>query len=207
MACLGRFFSILLVTLLTASSLIMVESANAQTIPKPSVPEFTLYVVESSMEVTIRNQPLTPYENGSYPGLYYVFRYGDNNTRIGSWNYDPIYFVLPSTFGGYHKASDSDFTIISLSLEGKQFPSGQIGVQVGALIGNQYPTKEQNGTVYGFDGVFSGWSNPQTIALSDESVSPSPIPEFPFILAIPILLSVLAVALALRKKKPDCIRD
>jgi hypothetical protein len=49
MTCLGRVFSILLVTLLALSGLIIVESAFAQTptpspipIPKPSVPEFTI---------------------------------------------------------------------------------------------------------------------------------------------------------------------
>ena len=143
------------------------ESVSAQTTPRPSVPEFTAKVVDTTLEVTIKNQPLTPYENGSYPSLYFMFRFGDNNTRIGSWDYDPMYFVLPSTYGGYYKASDSDFTTVSLSLKGKQFPSGQIGIQVIALIGNQYPTNEQreNRTIYAFEGETSDWSNPQTIAV------------------------------------------
>ena len=129
------------------------------------------------MEVTIKNQPLTPYENGSYPTLYYMFRFKDHNTEEGFWNYDPIYFVLPSTYGGYHKASDSEFTEVSLSLEGHQFPSGQIDIQAIALIGNQYPTNMQNGTVYGFEGETSDWSNYQTLTIEEAAPAPEPEPE------------------------------
>jgi len=119
---------------------------------------------------------LVPYENGSYPSLYYMFRFGDSNTRIGSWDYDPMYFVLPSTYGGYYKASSTDFTTISLSIEGKQFPSGQIGIQAVALIGNQYPTNEQreNRTVYAFEGASSGWTAPQYTSINASSSSPTP---------------------------------
>ncbi len=160
-------------------SILKVESVSAQTaqtIPRPSVPEFTAKVVDTTLEVTIKNQPLTPYENGSYPSLYYMFRFKDNNTAIGQWDYDPMYFVLPSTYGGYHKASDSDFTTVSLSLDNYQYPSGQIDIQVIALIGNQYPTNEQreNRTVYAFEGETSDWSNPQYITISASSSSPTP---------------------------------
>ncbi len=94
MSCLGRVFAILLVALLALSSMIMAESAFAQTIPKPSIPEFSSliyvetfyylppnYVIDPStgqnisvkegynvynptIVAKIRNQPLTPY---SYP--------------------------------------------------------------------------------------------------------------------------------------------
>ena len=145
-------------------SLLTIESVSAQTMPRPSVPEFTAKIVDSNLEVTIKNQPLTPYENGSYPSLYYMFRFKDNNTAIGNWDYDPMYFVLPSTYEGYHKASDSDFTTVLLSLKGKQYPSGQIDIQVIALIGIQYPTFDQQkvGRMvhYAFEGE-TRLSNPQ----------------------------------------------
>src|SRR5665647_1898307 len=110
-----KSFALILIGIMAIScmSILTVESVSAQTTPRPSVPEFTAKVVDTTLEVTIKNQPLTPYENGSYPSLYYMFRFGDNNTRIGSWDYDPMYFVLPSTYGGYYKASDSDFTTVS----------------------------------------------------------------------------------------------
>ena len=47
----GKKFSLLLVVILAVSSLIMVESALAQSITKPSVPEFTLKYVDNSYDV------------------------------------------------------------------------------------------------------------------------------------------------------------
>ena len=138
------------------------------------MPEFTAKVIDNTLEVTVKNQPIIPYENGSYPNLFYMFRFKDNDTRVGQWFYDPTYYVLPYTFGGYHKVSDSDFTTVSLPLEEKQFPSGQIDIQTTSLFGNQYPTSIENGTVYAFDGHYSGWSNPQYITMIESNTSPSP---------------------------------
>jgi hypothetical protein len=131
-------------------------STDVNGIPKPSVPEFTAKADATAIEAIIKNQPLSSYENGSYPSLYYGFRFKDPNATIGFWEYDPIFFVCPSTYGGYYKASDSEFTAVSLSLEGYHFSSGQIYIQAIALVGNQYPTDMQNGTVYGFEGEISG---------------------------------------------------
>jgi hypothetical protein len=187
---------LLLIAVLTLSSLTMVGSAFAQSLPKPSVPEFTAKVVDNTLEVTIKNQPLTPYENGSYPSLYYMFKYKDHNERVGFEYYDPVYFVLPSTYGGYYKASDSDFTVVSLSLEGRQFPSEQIDVQVIALVGNQYPTDMQGGTVYGFDGVVGSWSDIQTVTFEENA----DIPEFPSWIILPLFLIATFVVILYRNK-------
>jgi hypothetical protein len=51
--------------------------------------------------------------------------------------------------------------------------SGQVDLQVMALIGNEVPTNYENGTVYGFDGVESFWSSTQTITVPVSSASPS----------------------------------
>ena len=168
-------FVLLLIAVLTLSILAIVGSAFAQSLPKPSVPEFSAKVVDNTLEVTIKNQPLTPYENGSYPSLYYGFKFKDINAMVGFWEYDPIFFVGSSTYGGYYNASDSEFTVVSLSIEGYDFPSGQIEIQAIALVGNQYPTDMQNGTVYGFEGEISDWSNTQTILIS-ENQTPTPSP-------------------------------
>jgi hypothetical protein len=176
MAGIVKSFALILIGIIAIScmSILTVESVSAQTIPRPSAPEFTAKVIDTNLEVTIKNQPLTPYQNGSYPGLYYMFRFKDNNTRISDWYYDPTYYVLPSTYGGYHKASDSDFTTVSLPIEDKQFPSGQIDIQVIALIGNQYPTNEQNGTVYAFEGEVGDWTTYQYIPINASSSLPTP---------------------------------
>ena len=51
----NKVFSLLLFLILTASSLFIVESANAQSIPKLSVPEFTVKFVNASYGVTTTN--------------------------------------------------------------------------------------------------------------------------------------------------------
>lgn len=241
MACLGRFFPILLVALLTVSSLIMIESANAQSIPKPSVPEFTVkyvdnsyyisapttiidqngnsrlvqdYVENKSVEFSIKNQGFTPYTipyNSSDPyntgqtvNLMYNIRMKMHTDNTSNWQY------ITYLSDGYLKQSDSNLTVASYQLE-NLFSMGipnneQIDFQVQALIGyvHRYPITNS----WTFNGTESNWSPTQTLAIADESVSPSPtIPEFPYLLVIPLLLSVLAVALAFKIKKPDCIRN
>ena len=82
----------LLVVILVVSSLIMLESAYAQSIPKPSVPEFTVQYIKTSysvidpytgvsqqvdnstIEVKIKNQPFTYTNNGISYHLYYNVR-------------------------------------------------------------------------------------------------------------------------------------
>jgi hypothetical protein len=84
----SKRIALLLITMLAVSSLIMAESAYAQSIPEPSVPEFTVKIVaypydvptthsidpftgqdvthegyhvnNQSIEVRIKNQPFTP---------------------------------------------------------------------------------------------------------------------------------------------------
>ncbi len=61
MGSIGKGFSFLLVVILAVSSLMMVESAFAQSIPKPSVPEFTVQYIYNShyVEPTTTTDPYT----------------------------------------------------------------------------------------------------------------------------------------------------
>jgi hypothetical protein len=52
---LSRAFSLFLVIILAVSSMIIVRTASAQTISKPSIPEFTLKVIDNSYEVPATN--------------------------------------------------------------------------------------------------------------------------------------------------------
>jgi hypothetical protein len=186
----GLLFTIVLIL----SSLTIVGFAFAQSISKPSSPDFTIKAVADTIEVTIKNQLLAPYKNGSYPSLYYMFRFKDHDTEEGFWDYDPVYFVLPSTYGGYYKASNSEFTVISLSLEGHHFPSGQIDIQAIALVGNQYPTNMQNGTVYGFEGEISGWSNYQTLTIGEN-------PSIWLVIVLVVVFIILGLLGYFKKRK------
>ena len=172
-------------------SILTAKSVSAQTTPRPSVPEFTARLTASSLEVTIKNQPLTRFDdiNVSNPSLYYGFRFKDPNSVPNNWEYVPIYFVGTSSYGTYYEASGSDYTIVSFSLDDYPFDginhhtgiskNGPIDIQVMALIGIEIPTTEQNGTVYRFDGETSDWSNTQTITIPESNTSPTPTPYLP----------------------------
>jgi hypothetical protein len=202
----AKNFALFLTLILAVSclTLLMVESATAQTTSKPSVPEFTVRIVASSLEVTIKNQPITAYieTNSSNPSLYYGFRFKDHNDTFPNWNYSPIYYAGISSYGTYYKASTSDYTIVSFPLGSYPLTgildSGQVDLQVIALIGNEVPTNYENGTVYGFDGVESVWSSTQTITIGENAV-----PEFffPFLCILFIIVTSIATMTYLKKRK------
>jgi hypothetical protein len=174
-------FALVLIGIIAIScvSLFIVNFANAQSTPRPSAPEYNVKVNLSSLEMTIKNQPITTYvdANSSNPSLYYMFRFKDHE-NFQDWNYAPMYYVLPSTYGTYYKASTSDYTTLSFPIG--TYPltgilnSGQVDVQVMALIGNEVPTNYENETVYGFNGITSVWSNIQTITIPTSSISTTP---------------------------------
>ena len=103
MGCLGKSLGLLLILMMIVPflSLLMVKPASAQTIPKPSVPQFTLkfengssiqpatysidpytgknvtispatYQQWADILLTVKNQPFTPYKNSNGTGLSYT---------------------------------------------------------------------------------------------------------------------------------------
>jgi hypothetical protein len=182
-----KSFALILIGIMAIScmSILTAEYVSAQT-TRPSVPEFTARLTASSLEVTIKNQPLTGFDgiNVSNPHLYYGFRFKDPNSVPNNWEYVPMYFVGTSSYGTYYEASGSDYTIVSFSLDDYPFDginhhtgiskNGPIDMQVIALVGIEIPTTEQNGTVYRFEGEISDWSNIQTITLPASSSSSTP---------------------------------
>lgn len=135
--------ALLFIVILTVSSLIVVKAAPAlASIPKPSVPEFTLKFVDRSydvpptysidpytgenmthlgdhvkrvtLEMTIKNQLFTPYYDAD-SGWNISFYY---NIRIkGYYSEDWIELYRPSD--GYPIQSDAEYTVISLGTLGE----------------------------------------------------------------------------------------
>ena len=201
---------LLLFALLALSSLVMVGSVFAQSIPKPSVPEFTVELVDNSydipityytdpytgetitnegghvenksIEVWIKNQPFTPYDDaeGHEVNLYYKVRVKGHFEE--DWS-------LPETFSESDSAervpqSSSEYTVLSLV---NFYPSGaQVDYQVEAFVGHFYTDYYPEGhaiqfpvTVFQVDET-SGWSSPQTIVIGEiQTQTPSPEPTSP----------------------------
>ena len=202
----SKGLTLIVILILTVSSLIMAKPAFAQTptptpIPAPSVPEFTIQLVGPPVTVnttysfdsntgqivanlgytnpysfvvlTIKNQPFNP----SYGSLYYNVQIKNKYTPNENWTvvtYDDVPNPTQTT--------DSDYTNISLSVEGQwgvhSLSGTQTDIQVQAMLGNFY--NENNGFTEGsvFTGVTSPWSSTQTVNVpANTPLSPTPAPS------------------------------
>jgi hypothetical protein len=203
--------------------------------PTPSVPEFTAkfvdfsyyvptttsidpytgqnitnqgyYVENRTIELSINNQPFSSYY-GIYPDYFYYFvqekgHFSENWTEINGPN------------SGFLLKSSSDYTIVYYSLEGgapfwNGISSGQVDFQVEAAVGGIYRISPQFASGYEFEGVTSGWSNTQTVAIpaSSTSASSSPaststptVPELSWLVIVTLLLFILSIAVIVRHRK------
>ena len=204
MGSIGKGFLLILVVILAVSSLIMVESAFARSIAKPSVPEFTVKYVDNSyyipsvygidqysgktvqtgggftvynktIEVTIISQSFTPY----------VFNDGTPHSVYLRWD-----IAFKGHFGEDWRISkqgpnwNESSKVIVFGL-GTDIPAGsgdQIDFKVRARIGYDtfIPDPIRSGFYHEgtleFHGETSDWSNTQTITLPSGSTSISPNP-------------------------------
>ena len=191
--------ALLLIGVLTLASLITVGNVFAQSIPKPSVPEFTLEFVEHSYDVQpsygidqftgdditiqdgahyewdtldfiIRNQQV-PSDSYLFYNIRYKGQYADNWTEL----YHGDTYVLQQS-GEYSNIS----FLVSDSLppigrfDRLPIPKGaKVDFQVEAMLGGIYRISPRFSSGYEFGGETSGWSNTQIIII-DESQTPTP---------------------------------
>jgi hypothetical protein len=198
----NKVFSFLLVVFLAVSSLLIVESVTAQSIPQS--PIFTLKVVEHSydlppvykidqftgknitvtegahyqwrtLDFTISNQPVP---SGS--SLYFNIRY--KGQYASDWT--NVYYE-----GRYVAAQSGQYSTIPFLISG-QMPTSQgdlyhliipagttVDFQVEALIGSITRGSPQFGSGDVFSGEASSWSNARTIIIPEAaSASASPNP-------------------------------
>ena len=151
MSCISKGFPLLPVVILAVSSLIMVEFAFAQSISKPSVPEFTLKIVarpydvsptatidpytgqnivthgdyhaeNKSIDVTIKNQPSDTYYQIQFKGHY------NNDWQL----YSTSNMITPIQLTQYIAQSNSDYTVVSVPLNSDQALNSN-GKHVGSI--------------------------------------------------------------------------
>ncbi|MCW3998872.1 MAG: hypothetical protein NWE93_01375 [Candidatus Bathyarchaeota archaeon] len=165
------------------------------------------HVDNKTIDATIKN-------NGA---SFYNFRYKPTygNDR---WSYYPFnefgnYIIIPSAIdlSNIINASTTDYTVVSLTFLPKNIPEeGQIDIQIQGLLG--YFEKNPSGMRgagfptydFKFVGERSDWSPTQTFKMPATSDSPSPtptVPEFSWLVIVPLLLSILLVTLIVRYRK------
>jgi len=179
------------------SNLVEVESAFAQSISKPSVPEFTLKYVDTSydvpstysidsytgnvtikagyhvnkcLELTIRNQPI-------YPMLFYNVRYKghfeDNWTEIFSYQHSFPESQNELFPGSLPHRSDSEYTIITIPRQ-ISVTENEIDFQVQAM---EWHTESYGNGKPGLRWTSfesSEWSSTQTITYDKAAFTTSP---------------------------------
>jgi hypothetical protein len=182
------------------------------------------YRVENkTIELTIKNQPYTPtlFQRGTSnwtANFYYNVHFKGHFSK----NWIPLYLigdpfptpsnstytVLSYPFGRvYQESPDSDS-----STPTETASDIQIDFQVEAMIGAFYRGYNASATdqlgmyPYVFDGETSGWSNTQTVTVPASSASSSPtptptVPELPWLMVLPIFLSVFFVLIIMRHRK------
>jgi hypothetical protein len=218
MGSISKHFSLILILILVISivSLMVVKPASAQSIPKPSVPEFTLQVVKSSwivgeygVQMAIHNQAIIP--NGQENAfIYYNIRMKEHNSE--NWVSTTGYYIAESGVTGLTiRYQEINSIKVLLGLSGKPY---QIDYQVEAINGYL------NSTLPGSPPInleliivnTSGWSATQTIGIPattlpnptpSPTASPTPtpsVPEFSWLPILPLLITT-TIALAIVRKR------
>lgn len=197
----NRAWALILIAVIAISCLgiLSVKPSKAQTIPKPSVPEFTLsfegpsfqrnttYQLDpnngqvvadlgfinqyTSVVITIKNQPF----DSSYGKLYYGIQVKNQNTG-NQWQnvtYDSPY---------PEQSSDSDTTILRLNIQGQwSLPSiagYKTDIRVQALLGDFYYGHVSFIGGWMFSGQVSDWSNARAVEVSaNVPLTPTPPPN------------------------------
>jgi hypothetical protein len=161
MSNIGKEFSLLLIVFLAVSNLINIESASAQTMHKPSVPEFTLKLIDNSYDVapTTKVNPYTGktetsrgyhvkcdpeidiiIKNQPFTGLYYQVQtkghFSQDWRTIGGWRMEAG-DNIENQYNQYQRQNYSDqYTILRYDYNGNLPSEGQMDFQVEALIGS-----------------------------------------------------------------------
>ena len=197
-----KALTLLLTAVLVLYSLVMVGCAFAQSVPKPSVPEFTVELVEHSYDVppvygidqftgenvtiqegahyqwntlnfTIRNQQV-PSDYNLYYNIRYKGQYTDDWTELF---YGDRYMRRDE--GEY---SSKEFLVSGShpspsDIYGLEIPMGAtVEFQVEAMIGGIYSQGIWFSAGDAFEGEVSGWSETQTLTI-EEVPPPTPSPE------------------------------
>ncbi len=210
----SKGFSLLLVIVLAVSSLIMIEFVFAQSIPEPSVPEFTAKLISSpsesqlvnrTIELSIKNQPSISFYNirMKINDANWSLLYPNSNSVPNQSNGEYTILSYRSGYLGVESQYHLGYKVENLTADDK------IDFQVQAMVGIIHRVLNLNFTrgqydmyPYVFTGETGDWSNIQTITIPLSKISPTPsVPEFPILITLPLFLSLISVALILRYRR------
>jgi|WetSurMetagenome_2_1015567.scaffolds.fasta_scaffold97460_2 hypothetical protein len=199
----GKSITLLLILTVSISCLtLIIKPANAQTIPKPTIPQFSIKTTDHSYDIPptygidqFTGQNITIHEGAHYQwrtldftivnqqvstgyGLYYNIRFKGQYTN--SWT--ELYHA-----GTYISQQSGQYSTVPFHLSGS-YPSSIIGdlytlsIPAGATVDFQVQalagTTTRGGTQFGsgdkFTGQTSDWSSTQSTTIPTTTISPNP---------------------------------
>jgi hypothetical protein len=223
-------FSLIFIGVLFASSLLLTLNASADSILTPSVPSFTIKMVDKSYDIPSQTTSTTNPYNGNVttstiPG-YHVTKYeielkiqniycpptvnGHSSELYYNVRHKGAYGTQWTESSEPIKADSGQYTIIYFDAPYRV--DDKVDFQVQALIGYHYETWNTNHPLAGifsaFDYQASSWSPSRTFTMPDTSVlfaTPAPsVPEFKAsTILVPLVVGGLAIAAVLKKKQPS----
>ena len=156
----SKTLALMLFALLALSGSIIVDSAFAQYVTKPSKPEFTLNIENETIVLTIENQPFDVNNSYNYSFYYDVRILSIDGSWRGLYSAEerPLQSNLSTTVL-YYPIEESDIFPLVTTVAGIVIPAyGQVYFQVMALVGYLQGT--------GLIGEVSSWSDSQTIKVT-----------------------------------------
>ena len=200
-----QYLSQIIVIILAVSIILMVKPIDAQTIPKPSIPEFTLKYVDRSYDVppTYVKDPYTGNEVMTYAGYHVQNRTIDiiiknqlfTSTKLSDGNVTGLFYSVRSK-GHYIDwidnvqqgpsplhipTTESADTVITIMLDNSVWDinSGEMDFQVQAEKGFWvFDQSRFSSMFYGIgENTFSGWSPTKTVNIPASYVSPTQRPN------------------------------
>ena len=216
-----KLLALLSVAIIFSSGMLMVEFSSAQSISKPSIPEFTVRLISSTpenqsvnktIELSIKNQPSVSFFNvrmrvndGNWSLLY------PNNNSVPAQSNDP-YTILLYTSGYLGVENQYNFGYTAQNLSAGDKVDFQVQAMVGRIerVFNPNFTNQLDIYPYVFKGETSQWSTIQTVTIPETagtSTLATPIDYSRFILqfvlvALVIVLGAILVVYYFRKRKP-----
>jgi hypothetical protein len=171
-----------------------------------------------TIDLTIKNQPYTPViaNNGANTSFVYqiqvkghfakewipMYPFGEGPKMSNSDYRVVTYLLLPNQPEEDYYLTSHDSTTPSANTITGLPPNASIDFQVEALSG--YWTRTMEFGSQHFEAQESGWSPTQTVTIPASSVSPNPsptVPELSWLVVIPLLITILPIALILRHRK------
>jgi hypothetical protein len=218
---LSKYLSLCLFVIITVNSLLLVNSVNAQSITKPSTPQFSIqFPNNTTIQLVIQNQEFTTSSTAN--AIIYYYRVKDPySQRIGidkdyvlQSNSKTTTITIPPIPDGMlfsqmvNRTISNNSTLIDFQV---QAVSGYYAItqKPGPIPGGplQYQSPDGYTEITFNESQASDWSNPITVDLSKMTVvtlsaTPTPsVPEFPIIASLIAVLATVSLLLVISKEK------